>query len=117
DGRDGKDCQGTCGICDNRDFKPVKFDARYDDGADLGRIQLRFIPVELGDRPSNVTAAVKHTRSRRSLGDQEVANAGLLNLMATSVLVGSDREAVDYPAEDKTVQGPIANTYKVEGLL
>ena len=117
DGRDGKDCQGTCGICDNRDFKPVKFDARYEDGADLGRIQLRFIPVELGDRPSNVTAAVKHTRSRRSLGDQEVANAGLLNLMATSVLVGSDREAVDYPAEDKTVQGPIANTYKVEGLL
>ena len=117
DGRDGKDCQGTCGICDNRDFKPVKFDARYEDGADLGRIQLRFIPVELGDRPSNVTAAVKHTRSRRSLGDQEVANAGLLNLMATSVLVGSDREAVDSPAEDKTVQGPIANTYKVEGLL
>jgi len=117
DGRDGKDCQGTCGICDNRDFKPVKFDARYEDGADLGRIQLRFIPVELGDQPSNVTAAVKHTRSRRSLGDQEVANSGLLNLMATSVLVGSDREAVDYPAEDKTVQGPIANTYKVEGLL
>ena len=117
DGRDGKDCQGTCGICDNRDFKPVKFDARYEDGADLGRIQLRFIPVELGDKPSNVTAAVKHTRSRRSLGDQEVANAGLLNLMATSVLVGSDREAVDSPAEDKTVQGPIANTYKVEGLL
>ena len=117
DGRDGKDCQGTCGICDNRDFKPVKFDARYEDGADLGRIQLRFIPVELGDQPSNVTAAVKHTRSRRSLGDQEVANSGLLNLMATSVLVGSDREAVDSPAEDKTVQGPIANTYKVEGLL
>ncbi|MCT7735548.1 MAG: putative Ig domain-containing protein [Lactobacillus iners] len=117
DGKDGKDCQGTCGICDNRDFKPVKFDARYEDGADLGRIQLRFIPVELGDQPSNVTAAVKHTRSRRSLGDQEVANAGLLNLMATSVLVGSDREAVDSPAEDKTVKGPIANTYKVEGLL
>ncbi len=117
DGRDGKDCQGTCGICDNRDFKPVKFDARYEDGADLGRIQLRFIPVELGDKPSNVTAPVKHTRSRRSLGDQEVANSGLLNLMATSVLVGSDREAVDSPAEDKTVQGPIANTYKVEGLL